>query len=267
MPSARMRGMETFDVTATVTYSPMVIPPRCRKPRPMPETFTHLIQVPSYTADEAPVAALVPLWESHANGDVVHEIRTVDGKLYRRSHQAPPSAEINVDARWANHRQEAAEAAEGDLEGRILIDGEVWRATSEPVYRIMTFGMGHNHGGTSVAPYIPWNGEDLDQSGYVSALEYDEAVEAAVKVAIHRGDDKSVDRLRDCSRIEVLIPEVFTLMSIAARQALAVAEAKAAVAVAAERVAAAAPEELEEAMYAIDEAVNVAWKAIRRVDL
>lgn len=100
----------------------------------------------------------------------------------------------------------------------------------------MTFGMGHNHGGTSVFPHMPWNGEDLDQRGFVSALDHDEAVEAAIRVAEGRGDDKSVAPLRACSRIEVLIPDVFTLQSIEARRALAVAEAKAPVAAAAEKM-------------------------------
>jgi hypothetical protein len=161
----------------------------------------------------------------------------------------------------------AVAAAEERVEGRILIDGEVWRACPEPVYRIMTFGLGHNHGGTSVNPYIPYASEDLDQVGFASALDYDEAVEAAVRVAEERGDDRSLDRLRACSRIEVLIPDVFTLESIARRRALAVAEAKDAVAAAAAKVRDAAPEDMWDAMDALDKASTVAWNAVRRVDL
>ncbi|GAB3283569.1 hypothetical protein GCM10027449_26730 [Sinomonas notoginsengisoli] len=88
-----------------------------------------------------------------------------------------------------------------------------------------------------------------------------------MKVATDRGDDKSLDRIRTCSRIEVLIPDVFTLQSIAARQALAVAEAKAAIAEATAKVREAEPEQLWDAMDALDKATKVAWDAVRRIGL
>lgn len=265
--SAHMRAMNTFDVTATVTYAPMVVPPRCRKPRPVPETFTMILQVPWYTAEEAPVAARVPIWESHDYGDLITELRTVDGKFYRCEDGGGMPAQITVEELWTPHRAVAVAQAEERVEGSILIDGVVWRACSEPVYRIMTFGLGHNHGGTSVGPHIPYGREDLDRAEFVSALDYDEAVEAAVKVATDRGDDKSLDRIRTCSRIEVLIPEVFTLQSIGRRQALAVAEVKAAIAEAAAVVADAGPDGLRDVLGALDKASKVAWDAFRRIDL
>ncbi|WP_235778859.1 hypothetical protein [Sinomonas notoginsengisoli] len=151
-PSAHMEDMDTFDVTATVTYAPMVVPPRCRKPRPVPETITVTLQVPSCTAEEAPVAARVPLWNSAHGGDLLTDLRTVDGTFYRCEDGGGMPAQITVEELWTPDRSVAVAQAEERAEGRILIDGEVWRACSEPVYRIITFGLSHNHGGTSVTP-------------------------------------------------------------------------------------------------------------------
>lgn len=129
-----MRGMKTFDVTATVTYAPMAVPPRCRKPRPVPETFTITLHVPSYTAEEVPIAARVPLWSSAHGGDLITELRTVDGAFYRREDGAEMPEAITAEELWAHHRHETVEVAEERIAGRILVDGEVWRACSGPVY-------------------------------------------------------------------------------------------------------------------------------------
>lgn len=77
-------------------------------------------------------------------------------------------APMVVEEPWAHHRHEAVSAAEERIAGNVLIDGEVWRPTSEPVYKVMTFGMGHNHRGTGLAPHIPWNAKDLLKSGLVA---------------------------------------------------------------------------------------------------
>ncbi|MET1154516.1 hypothetical protein [Arthrobacter sp.] len=46
---------EQFTVTADVDYRPFRVPPRCRKARPVPETFKRHIDIPSVTSEDAPV--------------------------------------------------------------------------------------------------------------------------------------------------------------------------------------------------------------------
>lgn len=92
----------------------------------------------------------------------------------------------------------------------LLIDGsngtEVWTQADEPMYEYVTFGLGHNHGGTGLFITNHYN-PNIPNTHYFNALHREDAVNAAVSAALLRGDDKSVNCIRSTEIIEVLMPE------------------------------------------------------------
>ena len=62
-----------------------------------------------------------------------------------------------------------------DMSNYILVDGELYRTTAEPRYCIHTFGLGHNHGGTSLSVDYHYN-VNISKERYFSALDGEKAV-------------------------------------------------------------------------------------------
>ena len=88
----------------------------------------------------------------------------------------------------------------------VLISGEVYSKIGEPRYVLMTFGLGHNHGGTSLMLDNYYN-SNISKNRYFNALEKDKAVAEGKRVAEQRGDTDDIDRIGETYHIEVLIPE------------------------------------------------------------
>ena len=103
-------------------------------------------------------------------------------------------------------REEAMEQIREYVERFLLIDGALWERAGEPMYKVCVFGLGHNHGGTALMITNHYN-DNCKWTDYFTALQHDEAIEAAVRTALSRGDTRSVERIRDKSfYIEVLDP-------------------------------------------------------------
>jgi hypothetical protein len=142
----------TFTRTITHHCNITEIPPRCRKPRPIPHTLTHTVTVPDLTTTDAPVAFTVddPLETS----PII--IREYNGQLYTpmsprhgRDHpiladSADYPAETTLgrsdpDAynRTFDSEQDAAATATilTDSHG-IIVDGRVHIPAAEPCYRL-----------------------------------------------------------------------------------------------------------------------------------
>lgn len=156
--------------------------------------------------------------------EVERELRVFNGQLYCEVLDDIDNGEaVDATPKWIQHQFErgfsssrfegdsedaAARDAQHSLNGYISIDGKVWRTTREPVYRIMTFGMGSNHGGTSISlDSAPETEHHAADDWYFPATQLDEAVAAAVIVAQKRGDDKSIDRIRATKPIQVQNPD------------------------------------------------------------
>lgn len=75
------------------------------------------------------------------------------------------------------------------------------------MYVINTFGLGHNHGGTGFFIEYFYN-DNIPAQNYFNALQREEAITYGKKVALGRGDDKSVDGMGDHDIIEVKMPEM-----------------------------------------------------------
>lgn len=85
---------------------------------------------------------------------------------------------------------------------------EVWRKTTEPMYQIITFGLGHNHASTTFSVVNHYN-SNLSRKAYFTALQRDEMIKACVETAIRRGDTNSVPDIKESKEtIEVLMPEM-----------------------------------------------------------
>ena len=75
----------------------------------------------------------------------------------------------------------------------LLVDGELYRITSEPRYEIVTFGLGHNHGGTGMFCSYGYN-PNIRKDNYFSALQGELAVNRANEIAARRGDTNDVGK-------------------------------------------------------------------------
>lgn len=89
----------------------------------------------------------------------------------------------------------------------IVYDDKVWRLVGEPMYNVMTFGLGHNHGGTGFFVTYHYN-ENIRKENYFNALEREKAIAYGKQIALNRGDTKSVEGMGKREIIEVLMPEM-----------------------------------------------------------
>lgn len=230
-------------------YSEGYLPtPRCRKLRYRDVEGETSVEVTALTDPdkEAPVAFRFPdsdltrAMGKEYYGDeaerVSKEIRLFQGKLYERDHngnhycggQGWYDYKTFCECLRSFRRRYCFElgktpdtledyqvAIPGSVSGTVLMihDGgeiEIWRECGEPRYMFNTFGLGHNHGGTALFIEQHYN-SNIPNSHYFSALQREEAVEAATATALRRGDDQYINMIHGCEMIEVLIPEAVKL--------------------------------------------------------
>lgn len=228
---------ESFTVTAEVAYRPFRIPPRCRKERPVDESFKQHIDIPSVTSAEAPVVAIVPDDRGYLGtargGDV--DMRAFDGKLYVAltdgdNPVVAGSPRFPSKATHTSYEHESFKAmseAKKSFDGILIIDGQVWKSAEEPSYTIMTMGLGGNHGGT----YLELSFMDRGMTGRrFPVIEYDHAIEAAIEFAEKRGDTNSFRMIRETPKVTVLDSAAFKIPTEASRLAGAEEQVRALVA-------------------------------------
>ena len=102
-------------------------------------------------------------------------------------------------------KKAALKQARSDMRRFLLVDGELYSRTTEPRYCIYTFGLGHNHGGTSLSVDYRYN-PNISKTRYFSALQGHEAVSEANRIAQMRGDSDYVGKFR--ADIKVYMPEL-----------------------------------------------------------
>jgi len=171
------------------------------------------VSVQEITKGDAPVVFQVDDYSMHANGYEITDVRMYKGKLYQVSychdhwfrgpHEPVPVEKLT--ARIERYCHCAAAPHEGSRERAIddirsfalsylVIDEVVHRKCNEPMYCIYTFGLGHNHGGTSLS--INWGyNSNIGHSRYFNVLQREEAIETAKSIALGRGDTESVERI------------------------------------------------------------------------
>lgn len=222
--------MNTHTVTAVVTYRPVRVPPRCRNPRPVAEEFSMSMDIPVLQGAETPVAAMFhpEAYLPHGIKHPLEGLRHYEGRLYTKTDATPGSAGFPdtryIDAYTGDRREAERQAAEA-FEGRIIINGFVWKAVGEPYYKVVGYGLGNNHGGSGLHLDLMYDSKLMTANDY-AATELEAAIEGAVEFALARGDDKSVNTLRSFKGVNVLIPEAFKVVPQSLRSASKEAEAR-----------------------------------------
>ena len=116
-------------------------------------------------------------------------------------YDAPPITDKSVIL--CDTEKEVIKTIRSGAKKYIFCNGIFWKVCNEPRYIIMTFGLGHNHGGTSL--FI----EQSDRTAYCfNALQRDLAVEYGKAIAAERGDTEYIDNIGKHDNIEVLMPEM-----------------------------------------------------------
>ena len=159
----------------------------------------------------------------------VHDICTIDlrrykKKLYRLSYNydhycGAPDDEMRqpypverLKERIANYRpgccngdkcykiKEAREFAKRFL----IVNGQVWEVTGEPMYEVCTFGLGHNHANTALMIAECYN-PNISNTRYFPANKRAEAIAEGLRVAAARGDTNSFESIRNyIGNIEII---------------------------------------------------------------
>lgn len=222
-------------IKLTFEYEEQYLPtPRCRKLRTRISEGKATVTIKEIAADEAPVACIVHdgfdfYCEPGPDGHFpkkVYPLRYHKNTLYKRAERRDWICEGEGFATlddlaqhlgrteqlhsFNNRRDFASKRKERirDCRDYLIIDGEVWRKCGEPMYLIMTFGLGHNHGGTSGFIEYHYN-LNVGKNNYFNAKDYDKAVAYGQEIARRRGDTAYVDRILKEEYIDIKIPEAF----------------------------------------------------------
>ena len=124
-----------------------------------------------------------------------------------RAHKIPSGSEYvsspgDEPIMLCSDREVIEKAMQDEADNMLFFDGKLWRTAAEPVYEIITFGLGHNHGGTGMFISNGYN-PNISAKNYFNALQREEAIAYANKTALNRGDTDDVGRFGD-EWIEVL---------------------------------------------------------------
>lgn len=161
--------ISTLPVRFTGTYRLMEIPPRCRKPRPVPHEADFTLPVRSATDEQAPIAITYP-----TGFDTAAVLRFFDHQLYQQATHHPPTAwsgerrtpvateygsagfpaEAALHTTWGTvDSLDAVKAQHAEYLARYLVvDGLVWERATEPRYVVS----GSRHRSHWDRPWAPW---------------------------------------------------------------------------------------------------------------
>ena len=197
------------------TYTEDIIPPRCRKMRPVAFNGVLHCTIPEITAEEAPVAIV------RQKCSIYSELRWrwykcklwLDRGAFRADTRDGPYPAFDPsqwpfapNASWWNGQEAAVKGLRRHFRQFVIIDDQPHRSAFEPVYKVMTFGLGHNHGGTALMselcgynPNIPWD-------RYFPLSQREAAIAEATRIAAARGDTDDLP-IRPHNDFDILIPE------------------------------------------------------------
>lgn len=128
-----------------------------------------------------------------------------DGEVVLTKDEAIKSNKTYVN----DNRDEVVKQIKDIAKDMIFVNGIVYKKTAEPRYYAICFGLGKNHGGTSLSISNSFN-PNIHMHSYFTALQFEEAKKYTIDFATRRGDDKSIPRIGE-EKIEVLIPEAVKL--------------------------------------------------------
>lgn len=207
-----------MQLTVKFSYVEQVIPPRCRKPRPQRfDDGVIDLYVREVTGEQAPVAIISREKDLVTDALLAPiEYRWFDGRLWtdrrvmcctaKGAHRYPELGttldlvntysllvrhELGIFVAVAKGRKAIAEHLEQCAGDWLMIDGQLYQPAGEPMYLVMTFGLGNDHGGTALGENDFLN-SNIKPEAYFSLLELEKARDYARKVAANRGDTRKV---------------------------------------------------------------------------
>ena len=214
-----------MNVNVKFEYIEKYLPtPRCRKYRTREVKGTCTV-----TVREAPIGKLVPAFgvEQYIWGEVPSIENDVifsnEGSLWKLSRAnryyadkswydlAPCTSEFlarqlepnRYEIHDFNTDTERIKAYIQSQADRFLIcDGKLYEETTEPMYVIMTFGLGYNHGGSALMIEDYYN-PNIPSSRYYAANQREEAIAKAKEIAQNRGDTESIHSIETAHLIHV----------------------------------------------------------------
>lgn len=220
-------------IETTIKFYEVYIPPRCRKTR-----YKEITKVVSRTIKETTFDSLKLAFIDLTTNV---EYYLYNGKIYKREIFNPNFAfdetitnsidnlkawRKNGSAYYASQKTFDCEdyknyESEKDLlkklkkefNSYLIVDNELYvEEPRKPIFNIMTFGLGHNHGGTSIFVDYTKRPKFLKKSRpnyYFYISEWEKAKDRAIEVALNRGDTNYIEYL---SRplIDIKIPELFS---------------------------------------------------------
>lgn len=176
------------------------------------------VDIPAVTSKEAPIA----FTHKDCWFPKTRVFRWFNGSLYsrktKRSAKETGWETLTEFRRWLsngyiahyetqNSRESGRQYAVKKTSRYLILNGrEVWVKSGEPRYVIATFGLGGNHAETALMIDHRYN-HNIAGSRYFNALQRDEAVKEAIRVALDRGDTNSVPAIKRTWKITVKIPE------------------------------------------------------------
>lgn len=129
-----------------------------------------------------------------ASGDEDRYTSPLDALIYWREHSSWFFPHSWRDGEHPDKKHMVAMARK-ETSQYLLVNGELYRTANEPRYEVITFGLGHNHGGTGMFCSYNYN-PNIRKDSYFSALQGEQAVNYANKVAAGRGDTNDVGKFK-----------------------------------------------------------------------
>ena len=223
-------------------YAEQYVPPRCRNPRTrLCDDGQVVIKIPEVSGEQAPIALRSRgrflsndeqytvefrwfanrLWTAVNVRSGEPESRTTGQQDY-----AWPSWQETLDLRrpgandghnvsWdfgfsqsgrTHSKAEVLANIEDFASRHLIVDGVAYRPNGEPRYVVMTFGLGRNHGGTSVFVESSRNSNIRDDR-YFSLLERETALATGREIATGRGDTDALPMKVTGPEWDILMPE------------------------------------------------------------
>lgn len=205
-----------------IKYEESYLPPRCRKLRYNEREEYIDIELAEANKEQLKLAFVVKGCSRDGH------IYAYGGKLWRKAILSDISGDKDISPLTAlkywneygsryfyrdwydhsnNERQCMIKKALNDIQQFLLIGRTLYIQTEEPMYCIYTFGLGHNHGGTSLSVDYYYNC-NISHKRYYSALDGDKAIKEAKRIALRRGDTDYIKYIK--KQIKVYMPELVT---------------------------------------------------------
>lgn len=209
-----------MEIKTTIKHYVPYIPPRCRKPRynEVTEIVTHNLREVSLDKVElaftinfaekynvylynnklyVPVKFRPNMWSNEGLTNALEELVWVHlncSSYFAKEINWTPNFNYEDKSQYET-REQIIKRIKKDLGKHLVIDGGLYERCYFPYYRVCTFGLGGNHGGTALMPdFAKKIKSALKDDWSFSPYEFEKANKKAIMVATNRRDTEDVKR-------------------------------------------------------------------------